>query len=120
MNRRLVAFEGSKTESNVPVNWGAAAVEEGDDLVNPTTGHRTSLARLNTLVSEGHLVQLEKPITIKQNADALPLVVLELDSTHPLHFYVRVDAGKVNGVVAKAEHGEKRIYGFWSRELFDD
>jgi len=120
VTRYLVAFEGSPlAAAEIPVAWGAAAILDGDTLVNSTTGQRSHASRLAALAEAGHLVRLQEPIAIRKG-QADPVVVLVVDTAHPLAWYLRASSKKVPGIIASAMFGDIAVSGFASRELFND
>jgi hypothetical protein len=116
---RVIAFEGKRNAHGL-VSWGAAALRQDDELINPTTGLRLPFSdeHISDLASDGALTVLDKPIDVDDEFAASPMIVLEI-RLGEFEEVVRVSMGRVGGVVRSAHRAEYNYYIFQNRIAFD-
>lgn len=114
----VVGFEGRR-DAESPVNWGAAALSDGEHLINAATKRRGAIADLQYLEEEGHLARLERPIKVPDAFAESPLVVAELKKTDLAYPLLGADTGKSGGLAAHGHTDAVQIYVFETNATFD-
>jgi hypothetical protein len=101
MQRVVIAVEGSIPDG-ATAHWGTAALQEGDELVNPITGRRSHISRVEPLIKEGHLTRLPRPIPVPAHVADSGMVVLIIRRADRFAPYLeRVESGRAIQQVAQ-------------------
>ena len=98
----IVAFEGS-LDDDYHATWGTAALQVGDELVNPTTGFRGPIQLLRELSESGSLFVLSKPIPLPDESQETPLILIAVNSKSPFASTLAVDMGRHGGLLKRAK-----------------
>jgi len=115
----VVAFEG-KRNARLFVAWGTAAIRDGDTLRNATRGVSSAfeVEEFNSLVRDGALTELPKPIEVETEVGTRPLVVLEIEIAEGFDHELHIDRNRVTTVVASFSSGTHQYYVFDGHESF--
>lgn len=114
---KVIAFEGT-WPAGTAVTWGAAALEDGDYLLNPTTGLRVPLAEANTYVRDGHLTSLPHAIPIRSDYAWSPLILVAITRDNEFAQSLIADTGKLGGLVGHKHHEAQQYYVFRDEDAF--
>lgn len=115
----IVAYEGSRRYSS-PVNWGVAALLDGDRVVNAMTRQKMPAIEIDELVEKGHLARLVKPIVLPNGVDShSPFIILELVRNDIATAFLAPDSWWEGSLAAYAFTKEYAAYAFPSLGVFN-
>jgi hypothetical protein len=95
--RSVIGLEGF-VPANAAVVWGAAAIRDGEALVNTHTKIRAPFTEAARLAAEKHL-HLFDPIDLREEYEDLPLVVVMVNRDSDKRDRFLIDTGKIGGLV---------------------
>jgi hypothetical protein len=113
----VVGFEGD-LGTDFHVTWGTAAVRVGDQLVNPTTGLKTSIDQLDRLAHEGALFRFQREIPIAEAEATNHLILVAVRQESPHARILSVEKGRHGGIVQRTSRDKVTIYVVRDRDAF--
>jgi hypothetical protein len=115
----IVAYEGRRYP-NYHVNWGTAALLDGDYLVNTVTRCKMRASELDQLVDGGHLTRLVEPIVLSERVDfEVSFIVIELACATVEFDLLRPNTEEDRGITAHSITKDYAAYAFVSLEAFN-
>ena len=117
MSRFVIGIEGFVPPDAVVV-WGAAALSDGQRLINSHTHLVAPLAEAQRLREERHLHLFTTGIELRDEHDDLPLVVVMVNRESDKRDYFLADTGRLGGLVAHRHAGGWQQYIFVDSDAF--
>ena len=104
MSRFVIGIEGFLPPDAVVV-WGAAALSDGQRLINSQTQLAAPMAEAERLRAERHLHLFPFGIELRDEHDAMPLIVVMVNRESDKRDHFLVDTGRVGGLVDHRQSG---------------
>lgn len=117
MSRSVIGIEGFLPPDAVVV-WGAAALSDGQRLINSQTQIAAPIAEAERLRAERHLHLFPFGIELRDEHDAMPLIVVMVNRGSDKRDPFLVDTGRVGGLVDHKQSGGWQYYIFSDNDAF--
>lgn len=105
MSATILGFEG-QAGADFHVMWGAAAVQVGDDIVNPTTGLRLPLGNTEVLRLDGAITAFDVPIEVADAQPDDPIIVVAVNINSRFRNFLVVEQNRLGAILAKTTRGD--------------
>ena len=117
MSRFVIGMEGFVPPDAVVV-WGAAALRDGQTLINSHTRLTAPIAETRRLQLERHLHLFETAIELRDEHDDLPLIVVMVSRESQQGEHFLADTGRIGGLVDHRHAGGWQFYIFANSDSF--
>lgn len=117
MSRFVIGMEGFLSPDAV-VAWGAAALGDGQRLINSQTQLAAPMAEAERLRVERHLHLFPFGIELRDEHDTMPLIVVMVNRESDRREHFLADTGRVGGLVDHKQSGGWQYYIFSDNDAF--